>query len=322
MVAIHEPDAAYILGDRPAVERHANVFATPFQRVEGTIRGALYRQDGTLIEASQRVSGIAGDRIQLSDATLGLPDAGAARVEGSTCYLGHVMNHYGHLITEGLSAAWMPEGGAQAFDAYALHPFIFGSGMRRYVEQAFERVGIDVGKVILIDRPMVFADITVPTRAWLANKGAYSVCNEVVDRIRAPHTGRRAELSLYLSRREVANRAVGNESEIEALFQRAGFVVLHPELLAWPHQLDLFAQARVIAGFGGSALHNVLFCPPGAATIVLGDMRAPKIVIPNQRICAALRGSRTALIPFAGDAQAFDLGHLRKELPAALEALR
>lgn len=74
---------------------------------------------------------------------------------------------------------------------------------------------------------------------------------------------------LYVSRRGVARRPLANEAEIEALFARRGFTIVNPEALSFADQVCLFSRARIIAGPGGSALHNMVFSRPDTRILIL-----------------------------------------------------
>jgi capsular polysaccharide biosynthesis protein len=242
----------------------------------------------------------------------------AGRVEGRGCYIGHIYNHFGHFLTEGLSSLWA----GNDFEYYAAHPFIFGGMMPSYSRTVLKSLGFDPGKILVIREPLVFADITVPERTWYANKAAVSAFRGTVDRIATPYQTARGSLRIYLSRSKVELRAVPNEGAIEEAFSKRGFLVIHPERLGIESQLSLYGQAGIIAGFGGSALHNLLLCPRGTRTIVLGDERARSAPIQNQRICASLRDGQTTMIPYRSHPDGFDLPYLESELNEALEAAR
>lgn len=77
---------------------------------------------------------------------------------------------------------------------------------------------------------------------------------------------------IYLSRRGFRSRTVRNERELEKEFVRAGFTLVRPETLGFLDQVRQFHHADVIAGPGGAALSNLLFCRPGARVLALtGD---------------------------------------------------
>jgi capsular polysaccharide biosynthesis protein len=65
-----------------------------------------------------------------------------------------------------------------------------------------------------------------------------------------------------------------NEEEIEALFMRYGFTILHPEQLSIQDQVRLFSRARMIAGPRGSGLHNIVFARPDTPLLLLTERRS------------------------------------------------
>lgn len=67
---------------------------------------------------------------------------------------------------------------------------------------------------------------------------------------------------IYLSRREYGGRKLTNEKRLEAVFVQNGFAVVYPEQMSFLQQAQLFRQAKAIAGPGGAAFTNVLFCRP------------------------------------------------------------
>jgi capsular polysaccharide biosynthesis protein len=76
-------------------------------------------------------------------------------------------------------------------------------------------------------------------------------------------TGRR----IYVSRRlgtlhRPDYRPLSNEKAIETIFERRGFLVVHPETLSFPDQIGLFRQAEIVAGPSGSGMLNAMFCSP------------------------------------------------------------
>jgi capsular polysaccharide biosynthesis protein len=64
---------------------------------------------------------------------------------------------------------------------------------------------------------------------------------------------------IFVSRSEGAkHRECRNIREVEDVFRARGYRIVYPERLSLPDQAEIFGAARVIAGFGGSALFNVM----------------------------------------------------------------
>jgi capsular polysaccharide biosynthesis protein len=121
---------------------------------------------------------------------------------------------------------------------------------------------------------------------------------------------------LFLTRSFFRNPAmvdIGFENE-HAVAQMAaqdfGFCPIAPETLPWPDQIRLFAGARVIAGRFGSALHNTIFCHPGAR---VGVIRFGNLI---QSSISALRCQQLAYTVEGSDQTPFaaNLDHVRRIL--------
>jgi len=74
---------------------------------------------------------------------------------------------------------------------------------------------------------------------------------------------------VYLSRSGVDARRLDVEKEVEALFARYGFEIVHPEAIEIEDQIALMAGARMLAGLGGSAMHNAVFAPPDCPVLIV-----------------------------------------------------
>lgn len=80
---------------------------------------------------------------------------------------------------------------------------------------------------------------------------------------------------IYLSREHLnlGYRQLKNRSRIERIFKSKGFELVHPQELSIQEQVSLFNEAAIIAGEGGSGLHNSVFCSSGTIIINLQSGR-------------------------------------------------
>lgn len=69
-------------------------------------------------------------------------------------------------------------------------------------------------------------------------------------------------------------REMINLAEIEQIAQEQGLKIIRPETLSVPEQIAHFANAQLIVGEFGSAMHNTLFSPSGARVFCLNWMNA------------------------------------------------
>jgi capsular polysaccharide biosynthesis protein len=78
---------------------------------------------------------------------------------------------------------------------------------------------------------------------------------------------------LFLSRRSITRelggnyRALLNEDALVEAFAERGYEIVEPELLAFPEQIRLFAEAELVVGLGGAALFNLVFSPPATRVV-------------------------------------------------------
>jgi len=87
----------------------------------------------------------------------------------------------------------------------------------------------------------------------------------------APPATNPASRYLYLRRNSKIRHFI-NQDEVEREFSARGFEIVAPENLSVMRQMELFSQARVIAGPTGAALANLVFAPPGCRVLILAAM--------------------------------------------------
>lgn len=288
-------------------ERVCNGFVTPTMVGKGKISGCVYRADGSKVGLSERFGGWNGDLFR-SDNPDALERPACRERSGKGLYLGSLMSaHYGHFITEGLSTFWIFETiPAAAFDYFLFSPFVFGTKFPGYALQCMRAFGIDPDRIVIMGKEaMAFEDLVVPERLFRLNHSADPALAWVHRRISSQiDEGCKTLDRVYLSRRKISfkqlTRVIANEVLVEKLFRQAGFTVIYPEEIPFNDQLALYANARVVAGPSGSALHNSLFMGPGSILIELGDPRYGGERAPTQMLCDIVSGVETAFIPFVG----------------------
>ncbi len=85
---------------------------------------------------------------------------------------------------------------------------------------------------------------------------------------------------LFVSRASVAQeRTLLNRGDIESIAAAAGFEMMRPEALGLLDQIRMFAEAHIIVGEYGSALHGAVFSSPGTIVCALrGTSRHPGFI--------------------------------------------
>ena len=76
---------------------------------------------------------------------------------------------------------------------------------------------------------------------------------------------------IFISRKNNGNRHCLQTAEIEEFFSCIGFTILFPEDHPYVTQTQIFRHAKIIAGFGGSGLFNMMFAPSAKVLVISGD---------------------------------------------------
>lgn len=184
--------------------------------------------------------------------------------------------HFGHLMTEVISKLW---GWDAAISEYPDLKAIFRirKPQERYPKlelDLFTAYGIPEDRIVWVGNPVCVDRLVAATPLWHNQFPHYAdpMMLQVWDRLASRLvSGDEAKSErLFISRPPtLGNRSCRNVQEVEAFFEEAGFDIVYPEKLSLEGQASLFAHAKVIAGFGGSALFNVGYCRRLEKLIVL-----------------------------------------------------
>ena len=253
--------------------------------------GNVFESDGTLVCEGLRPS-VGGDHVQhLSNEILSQGDLQNTHfLEGRALYAGHLMLHYGHFITEGLSRLY-PVVKSIDFDYIAFLPFIFGGNLLvnsppDYHEFIFASLGISLDQIILLRDLTCFNELWVPSPAWPINSDAHPVMSDIYRKVRDYSLNSftcdelKSSHNLYIARS--ANLRSDRNYVIEEAFRDLGFKVVALEKFSFREQMTLLNQAKCVAGFSGSGLHNIVFCNPKTSVVEITDSRTRGKPLPMQ----------------------------------------
>jgi capsular polysaccharide biosynthesis protein len=217
-------------------------------------------------------------------------------LEGSYYFLWYYHpGHYGHVMTEAIAKLWgWSAAKAEEPDLKLLvreHPRRPGTA-RRIERVLLPAYGIDLDDVVWAPGPVTVDHLVGVTPLWHNAPPYYAHPELRADwrRLREglPDATLAPAPKIFVTRRrEGGNRYCRNVGDVEALFARHGFEIVQPETLAIPGQAALFAQARVIAGFGGTALFNLVYADALETLIVLNQSAYQAR---NEQLFAALLG--------------------------------
>ncbi|MGE4291585.1 MAG: glycosyltransferase 61 family protein [Desulfovibrio sp.] len=195
---------------------------------------------------------------------------------GRYVYLGFVIMHYGHLLTEFLSRMWFDP---SVFDpdtrflvqAREEHQNWWREGVgfsRNIMEMICRAFGVPTDRVEFVDREAEYETVFAPTplNAYpLASRPEVSALYErLADHVLqrypkddVPGVGKQ----LFLSRSGLSGerRTYYNGVEVDRIFADLGYSVVHPQRHSFPAQVRMFRRARIVAGEEGSALCGAMF---------------------------------------------------------------
>jgi len=189
---------------------------------------------------------------------------------------GALMGHFGHFTLECWSRLWFvishPELPLKILFITTTH-----GGYHNWFDDFFRLMGIDLSRIIYVDKPVQCRSIIVPEQA------AY-VPVSFTKEFLLPYQAIRSKVKpanhkkLYLTRTQFESAdSVGvhcyNEKYFEDFFVAHGFEAVSMEKLSVAEQISLIAGADEIAATLGTLTHWVMFCKPTAKFIMLNRIR-------------------------------------------------
>ena len=192
--------------------------------------------------------------------------------EENCIYLG-VNNNFYHWLIEELPRLHIIE----RSKLFSESPILVDHTISEWQCKLLAMMGIERERLRKLDflRPVRFKNLVVPShlsRDMVAHPDAVSF-------MRSKLLGRSLDLKpkhgkrLYVGRRDhvETKRGMLNEKSVREKFRRSNFQIVDTGKLSIEEQIELFADAEVIAGPGGAALTNILFAPKQARVLSLGS---------------------------------------------------
>lgn len=232
-------------------------------------------------------------------------------------------SHFGHVMTESVSRLWgWDEAKRRLPDLKVVfHP---RPDQDPGVERAlFTAYGIDPDDLVAVSEPVWLESVVSASPMW-HNADPHFVHPELSqtwDRLGAGLLEGASDLEtaprVFVSRGDtLGQRVCRNAREVEARFAAHGFLVVYPERHPLPDQVRLFRDARVVAGFGGSAMFNVMHTERLETLIVLNQSSYfPR----NEHLFAALKGGESHYFWSASDVEPPEDGVTRAALQSSWE---
>jgi capsular polysaccharide biosynthesis protein len=153
--------------------------------------------------------------------------------------------------------------------------------------------GIGADDIVWTDEPVDLESLVAPSPMWhnrqpyYAHPGLRAVWERLGDTL--IDEGTQTHERIFIGRTpDYPRRTCRNDQQVQEFFAERGFTVIYPELLDLGAQAALFAGATAIAGYGGSALFNVLFARNLQTLIVLNHH---SYTARNEQLFASLLGA-------------------------------
>lgn len=246
-----------------------------------TSTGAVYNENGAIVLDSLRPSRFTVFRpVDPVSIDRHSPEFANSPLIPEAIFGGHFFFAWGHFLAETLTAAAGSEQLPQVPVLYL--PFEFNyenewsDSFRRHTAPLLE-VAWEGRAVEVLYRTQHVARLHIPRRmtAFATVFGAPTIhpaSAQVYDRLRERFGAPRlADHIVLVTRREGHRRFHSHERTLYESLEQAGVRSLEPGTMSAEAQVREIAQADVLIGFSGSALHNSVFMHPGSHVIEIGD---------------------------------------------------
>lgn len=271
---------------------------TPFSLESKSCFGAIYKSNKEIVVESLRKSTYAGIKHQDPVYFGGeIKD----KIDHNFLYLGHYFSMYGHFLIETLPMVWHILENKNWDGEYMFLSWGKTNKTNLMVDlfealdevSMLERIKIHNTKDVLrsnffvIERP-------VEINHNFINKSPYL---KIIDKLKI---SKKSEKNLgdriFLCR---DNSRVNPDcvDEVYSTCKNQGFEFIYPEEFSLNEQISIMSNAKIIAGFEGSNLHNSIFLDKGSKIIEFGSQRMQHQGNPNQYWLSKMLEMKLKFIP-------------------------
>lgn len=285
----------------------------------GSMDGAVYQSSGELVfDSLRRVPPQAPVQTAM---TPRIPKRRPAQqLSGMWLYCGNWNRHFGHFIMEPLTRlSQRPD----RLEGLIFHPNRSGpqqAEVLNWQKYLMSRAGFDL-PVLVTDSAVQVESLAVSKPEVVIEESVSEAATRVWQRVAFPS---RSVRKVFLSRSRLQarrKREVKNDGQLDDVMMELGFDVVHPQELSLEDQLQVMADAQVLAGVSGSALHQSVFGGSDMHVIEIGDLRSRNSPLPTQRLVDSAQGRPRTFVPYksADDPLLRDLESVRTAVADALD---
>ena len=194
---------------------------------------------------------------------------------GRWLYGGIWFDHYGHFLLETLARAWhladLP--GPVVFHRRPEQPGgPIAATMSGWQTELVNALFGTPSRIHFVTSTMEFEELVVAEAGCVLGDRCTTdqadALARIGKRIAAPAPAERNDRKLWLSRSALTRGCVIGERDFETDLAAAGFEVIHPQAMPLAAQIRAFDEARLVAGFTGSAFHTALMAGRRRAELV------------------------------------------------------
>lgn len=138
------------------------------------------------------------------------------------------------------------------------------------IYQISDNESILAKELYYIERPTTFTDHEVNVSigdSTIPLATANYIKKEIVEPLQKDIKLDSRYKKIFLARRGGLGKGLINGAEVESFFEDLGFVFVEPHKLTLKEKITMFMSADYVAGPGGSAFTNLIFCRPGTKAI-------------------------------------------------------
>lgn len=144
------------------------------------------------------------------------------------------------------------------------------------IYQISKNEAIMANTLYFIERPTTFTDHETSVSvgdSTVPEATAVFVKKEIVEPLQRDVKLNPQYKKIFLARRGGLGKGLINGAEVEKFFEDLGFVFVEPHKLSLKEKVTMFMSAEYIAGPGGSAFTNLIFCRPGTKAIKFSNFQ-------------------------------------------------
>lgn len=221
-----------------------------------------------------------------------LAEKPSRQLEGTYFHLDNEHSgHYGHFTTQDLAKLWAWDAAKAAYpDLRVIASNMHGkSELLSFQYEALTAFGIGREDIEVITGPVRVERLVTATQAFQNPKFLSPRAFEPWSRVREYLADRTVPVPerIFIGRGSGYTRRCKNEAAVEQLFAEHGYEILYPEKLTLAEQVRIFDGAKVTAGFGSSAMLNLVYASSPATRILISSQSYTAL---NEYLLGAVRG--------------------------------